>query len=49
MLRHKCGYELEILCRICGKPIEYRPRQGLICPYCGRVVTLVCPGCGTKW
>ena len=49
MLRHTCGYELEILCRTCGKPIEYRPRQGLICPYCGRVVTLVCPGCGKKW
>ncbi len=49
MLRHTCGYELEILCRNCGKPIEYRPRQGLICPNCGRVVTLVCPGCGTKW
>ena len=49
MLRHTCGYELDILCRNCGKPVEYRARQGLVCPNCGRVVTLVCPGCGKRW
>lgn len=49
MIRHVCGYNLEILCKNCRKPLAYNPRQGLYCPFCGHEVTLVCPGCGKKW
>jgi uncharacterized Zn finger protein (UPF0148 family) len=49
MLRHDCGYELELLCKRCGTPLVYQERLGLSCPSCGRTVTLVCHRCGKKW
>jgi len=49
MLRHECGYELDLLCKRCGTPLLYENRQGIFCPSCGRKVTLVCHRCGKKW
>jgi len=49
MIRHECGYEMEILCKRCGTPLQYNPRLGLHCPACGREVTILCHKCGKKW
>ncbi len=49
MLTHSCGYEVEIYCKKCEKPLIYKERTGLICPTCGREVTIICPGCGKRW
>ncbi|MHC1629406.1 MAG: DNA helicase PriA [Methanoculleaceae archaeon] len=49
MLEHKCGYQASIYCRRCGRPLEERPHVGLICPHCGRRITVICPGCGQPW
>ncbi|MCK4270978.1 MAG: DNA helicase PriA [Methanogenium sp.] len=49
MLKHSCGYEAEIFCKKCGRPLIYRENGGLYCPYCGREVTIICKGCGKPW
>ncbi|NTU99951.1 MAG: DNA helicase PriA [Methanoregulaceae archaeon] len=49
MLRHECGYELDLRCRQCGAHLLHEPRLGIFCPSCGRRVTLVCHRCGKKW
>jgi len=49
MLRHSCGYQAAIHCKLCGRPLEYKDRPGLFCPHCGRRVAVICPGCGRLW
>ncbi|WP_319642042.1 DNA helicase PriA [Methanovulcanius yangii] len=49
MLRHTCGYEADVHCRKCGRELIYHEKNGLYCPYCGRKVTMICPGCGKPW
>ncbi|KQC03419.1 MAG: DNA helicase PriA [Methanoculleus sp. SDB] len=49
MVRHICGYEAEIFCKKCGRPMTSTERGGLWCPHCGRKITIVCPGCGKRW
>ncbi|MFA5395835.1 MAG: Sjogren's syndrome/scleroderma autoantigen 1 family protein [Methanogenium sp.] len=50
MLKHTCGYTAPIHCKNCGRPLMQRENNSqLYCPYCGRQVTMICPGCGKPW